>query len=107
MDALQRLEKRIAKRKEKAGKITKVTPVVYTPKPQIVRVPDTVERSVMKKVEFVTLNFSGAQKLRPGDLVNHIRKCKIESIKHFADGSAEVELEIINKSWGVVGNFYF
>jgi hypothetical protein len=45
------------------------------------------------------LNFSGAQNLNAGDLVEHTRLMKVISIRHLDDGSGEVELEIIKRSW--------
>lgn len=103
MDALQRLEKKIAARKAKKEKPVVEIVNVLPPPPavRIIRTKEIVpaENIIMKKVKILKGNYAGASNLAVGSIVNDIRKCKVESIKHFSDGSAEVDLEILHESW--------
>jgi hypothetical protein len=57
------------------------------------------EKSVIVTVKRFSLSLAQAENLQAGNIVQHNRVCKVLSIKHLEDRSAEVELEIIKRSW--------
>ncbi len=80
--------KNVVKKKENEGK----------------KIPVKIERENEGSQESVTvtrttLRFKGVKELIAGDIIKHIRIMKVISITHLENDCANLELEIIKRTW--------